>query len=61
MGEEVVTYGDLEELVYLTDYYLREDIVRKKIAKCGQDRIKADFTYEKGLKKIFKETLGVTV
>lgn len=61
LGEEVVTYGDLEELVYLTDYYLREDALRKKIAKCGQDRIKADFTYEKGLKKIFKETLGVAV
>lgn len=60
VGEEVVVYGDLEELVYLTDYYLREDAVRRKIAKCGQDRIKADFTYEKGLKEIFKQTLGVT-
>ena len=53
LGEELVTYGDLEELVYLADFYLKDEARRKQIARCGQERIRQDFTYEKALKKIF--------
>lgn len=49
LGEELVTYGDLEELVYLTDFYLKDEARRKQIARCGQERIRKDFTYEKAL------------
>lgn len=59
LGEELVTYGDLEELVYLTDVYLKDAARRKQIARCGQERIKKDFTYEKALRMILKETMEV--
>lgn len=58
LGEELVTYGDLEELVYLTNVYLADEARRKQIARCGQERIKQDFTYEKALQMIFSK-LGV--
>ena len=55
LGEELITYGDLEELVYLTGFYLKDEARRKQIARCGQERIRQDFTYEKALKKIIDE------
>ena len=55
LGEELITYGDLEELVYLTDFYLKDEARRKQIARCGQERIRQDFTYEKALKRIIDE------
>ena len=59
LGEELVTYGDAQELVYLTDFYLRDEARRRQIARCGQERIKQDFTFEKALQKILKEMTGV--
>ncbi len=58
LGEELVTYGDLEELVYLTDIYLRDESRRRQIARCGQERVRKDFTYEKALKEIFQTLSG---
>ena len=58
LGEELVTYGDLEELVYLTGVYLKDEPRRKQIARCGQERMKKDFTYEKALRVILKEMTG---
>lgn len=55
LGEELVTYGDLEELVYLVDVYLKDEARRKQIARCGQARIRQDFTYERALQQIRKE------
>ena len=59
LGEELVTYGDTQELVYLTDFYWRDEARRRQIARCGQERIKQDFTFEKALQKILKEMTGV--
>lgn len=58
LGEELVTYGDLEELVWLADVYLKDEARRKQIARCGQERIRRDFTFEKALQVIFQETAG---
>ena len=55
LGEELVTYGDLEELVYLTDVYLKDPARRNQIARCGQERIRQDFTYERALQQMQKE------
>ena len=55
LGEELVTYGDLEELVYLTDVYLKDPAGRNQIARCGQERIRQDFTYERALQQIQRE------
>lgn len=59
LGEELVTYGDLEELVWLVDVYLKDEARRKQIARCGQERIRKDFTYEKALQKIMRTVVGV--
>ncbi|MDD6038063.1 MAG: glycosyltransferase [bacterium] len=58
LGEEVVTYGDIEELVYLVDVYLKDDARRKQIARCGQERIRQDFTYERAIRSIVEQALG---
>lgn len=58
LGEELVTYGDLEELVWLTDVYLKDEARRKQIARCGQERIRQDFTYERALKVIVQTLTG---
>ena len=52
LGEELVTYGDLEELYYLCDYYLKHEEERKKIAANGQERIRLDFGFTDRLRKI---------
>lgn len=58
LGEELATYADVEELVYLVNAYLQDEAGRKRIACCGQERIKKDFTYEKALQVILRELLG---
>ena len=46
VGEELVIYQDIEELVWLTEYYLTHDTERREIAERGQQRIKKDFRFE---------------
>jgi spore maturation protein CgeB len=48
-GEELVIYQDQEELVWLCDYYLKNEEKRAEIAARGQERIRQDFTFEKAL------------
>ncbi len=45
IGEELVVYQDLEELVWLTGYYLEHDTERRKIAANGRERIEKDFRF----------------
>ena len=52
IGEELVTYTDVEELVYLCDYFLREEEQRKRIAIAGQKRVKEAFSFERALQQI---------
>lgn len=55
LGEEIVTYGDLEELYYLVSYYLQHEEERKQIAARGLQRIKEDFRFEERMKVIFED------
>lgn len=54
LGEELVTYGDLDELVWLVDVYLKDEVRRKQIARRGQERVKHDFSFEKALRTILE-------
>jgi spore maturation protein CgeB len=51
----------LEELVWLCDYYLKDEEKRRRIALCGQERIRRDFTYEKALGAIQKKIKGAVL
>lgn len=55
LGEDLVCYGSIEELVALTDFYRKHDTERQRIAENGMRRIKADYTPEKQLQKIFQK------
>lgn len=55
LGEELVVYHDLEELVYLCEYYLEHEAERQQIAKRGRRRIETDFRFEDKLQKILNE------
>lgn len=50
--KEIVMFKTPEELVEKVDYYLRHDDERKAIARRGQEKVLACYTYEKKLKKI---------
>ena len=54
-GEELVCYQSMEELVTLTDFYLKHDEERRRVAENGRRRIEADYTPEKQMKKILEK------
>mgnify|MGYP001514503772 CR=1 FL=1 len=55
LGEEIITYGDLEELYYLVNYYLQHEEERKEIADRGLQRVKEDFRFEERMKVILED------
>lgn len=55
IGEELIVYQDLEELAYLTEYYLKHENERKNIAEKGRERIKSDFRFEDRVQEMLKE------
>lgn len=55
IGEECEVYENLEDLVLKTEFYLRNEDVRKRIAKAGLERVKRDFTFEEKLGKMLEE------
>lgn len=52
IGEECEVYENLEDLVLKTDFYLRNDSLRKQIAERGFERVKRDFTFEERIRKM---------
>jgi spore maturation protein CgeB len=46
VGKEVVSYGNLDELISKIQYYSKNHVQRQKIAKAGQARTLKDHTYE---------------
>ena len=58
IGEEIVTYGDLEELFYLCDYYLKHEGERKRIAANGLERIRQDFGFTDRIRTILGSEKG---
>ena len=55
LGEEIITYGDMEELYYLADYYLKHEEERKCIAANGLERVKKDFRFEDRMRKMIED------
>ncbi|MGN0346143.1 MAG: glycosyltransferase [Lachnospiraceae bacterium] len=53
-GKEIVLAHSLEEMVDLTDYYLRHETQRSQIARAGYERVKKDYSYTKLLGDIFQ-------
>ena len=44
--KQIVMFRDPEELLYKTDYYLKHDEERRKIAQAGYARVMRSYTYE---------------
>ena len=55
LGEDLVVYQSLEELMYLTEYYLHHDKERKQIARNGWERVRQDFRFEERISRMFSE------
>ncbi len=45
-GKEIVTFKTDQEMIDMIGYYLKNDEIRMKIAKAGQQRVLRDHTYE---------------
>ncbi|MCR4275183.1 MAG: glycosyltransferase [Candidatus Wolfebacteria bacterium] len=54
IGEEIVIYKDIKDLIDKINYYLKNDKERKKIAEAGYLRTTNEHTYEKRFEEIFK-------
>ena len=52
-GVHCATYRSVEECLDKIDYYLCHDDERKKIAANGLERVRENFSYEKGLARLF--------
>ena len=52
--KEIVCFRTLEELMDKTEYYLKHEAERKKIAMNGYNRVKKDYNYETAIRKMFK-------
>ncbi|WP_027218224.1 CgeB family protein [Butyrivibrio fibrisolvens] len=52
--KEIVLFRELEEAIDLTNYYLKHDDEREKIALAGYERVKKDFRYEDRFREMFK-------
>jgi len=54
IGDEIVAYQSLNDLIEKIKYYLSHDDERKKITKACYERTLRDHTYEKRFREIFK-------
>jgi len=55
IGEEIVIYNDIKDLIDKIKYYLKNDQKRKKIAEAGYSRTIKDHAYQKRFTEIFKK------
>ena len=51
-GEDMVLFDSAEDMCWKLDYYLKHEEERKRIARCGYEKIKKNFSYDVQLKKI---------
>lgn len=59
IGEEVVVYENIDDLIKKVEYYLKNDKERESIANAGMIRTLKDHTYEKRIKYVI-EKLGLS-
>lgn len=53
-GVEIVTFCSMEECMDKVHYYLSHEEERRQIAAAGRRRVQKDFSYEKGLARLFE-------
>jgi spore maturation protein CgeB len=58
IGEEVVVYKNIDDLLNKVIYYLKNDAEREKIAAAGRERTIKDHTYQKRIRYVI-EKLGL--
>jgi len=58
IGTELVTYGDLDDLIDKSRYYLRHETERESIRAAGTKRTLAEHTYRDRFREIFR-TIGL--
>ena len=58
IGTDLVVYDDYEDLVYKTEYYLKQEDERLQIAENGRKKVKEYHLYEHRLEKIERVILG---
>ena len=51
-GEDLVMYGSVDELIYLTGYYLDHRDEAKRIAERGYDTLRSNYTYDLQMEKL---------
>ena len=51
-GEELVIYYDFQDMYEKIEYYLEHEEERKRIAHAGYQKVKEEFSYVSGVKKI---------
>lgn len=54
IGEEIVTYKNINDLAEKIQYHLNNDDARRKIARAGYERTIKEHTYQKRFEEIFK-------
>jgi len=53
-GKEIIFWKDIPDLVKKAEYYLKNDVLREKIAKNALDRVRAEHTWVHRLTSAFK-------
>lgn len=59
-GEDLIMYGSIDELLYLTEYYLDHDDERKAIAERGREKVRANYSYKQQLEKMLYTAFKVS-
>ncbi len=52
--DELISYSNIDELVELTGYYLKNDTERRNLAQRARDRVLMEHTYAHRIEEIFK-------
>lgn len=58
IGKEIAIYISPEDLLEKINYYLRDDVVRERVALAGYNRVLNEHTYGKRFAQVFK-TMGI--
>ena len=53
IGQEIEVYTSLEELLEKTEFYLKHETLRTRIAQAGLARVQRDFSFEERIKEMF--------
>ena len=57
IGEELVTFESLEDLIIKTDYYLKHPEERMRIAKAGKKKVEELFSYKEAIESIARKAM----